>query len=405
MFNPIIETAIGLMFVYLLLSMICSAIQEWIAALLALRAQTLFNGITNLLCQDNNLRDQIFKNPLVKGLSRKSWLDSLLRRDPRPSYISAETFSKAFLTEANVGLNLQIQDGHEAKNGQPLHANTRDLLKSLLGAAPADFGELRKSVEQWYNDGMDRVSGWYKRKTQLIIVILGLVVATFLNADTFMLAKAFWNDPVLRAKTAAAAAQWVKTHNRPEPSSTPTSGGASPAAATAHAGTSGPASSTAKPKKTGTETKPSKEAEIADLYPSVTWEEDQSPPPTEQPYTPEQKERAEQQYRDAEANLLRTSNEALAQLQELKVPLGWCSVHESDDEDEEGITKASETSADGCDPDHSFPASTWQWWLKLGGLLVTMLAISQGAPFWFDLLKTFVNLRLAGDAPDEKKKK
>src|SRR5690349_911435 len=102
MFNPIIETAIGLIFVYLLLSMICSALQEWIATILGLRAKTLFEGITQILCGDANLRDQIYAHPLVSGLSRKSRLDKLLRRPARPSYISPETFSKAFL--AAVGL-------------------------------------------------------------------------------------------------------------------------------------------------------------------------------------------------------------------------------------------------------------------------------------------------------------
>jgi hypothetical protein len=33
-----------------------------------------------------------------------------------------------------------------------------------------------------------------------------------------------------------------------------------------------------------------------------------------------------------------------------------------------------------------------------------MITVSQGAPFWFDLLKKIVNLRLAGDAPNEKNK-
>jgi hypothetical protein len=45
------------------------------------------------------------------------------------------------------------------------------------------------------------------------------------------------------------------------------------------------------------------------------------------------------------------------------------------------------------------------WWWKLVGITLTALAISQGAPFWFDLLQKAVRLRLAGDAPDEKKKK
>jgi hypothetical protein len=40
------------------------------------------------------------------------------------------------------------------------------------------------------------------------------------------------------------------------------------------------------------------------------------------------------------------------------------------------------------------------WWIwKILGLFATALAISQGAPFWFDLLQKVVNLRLAGVPP------
>ncbi len=52
----------------------------------------------------------------------------------------------------------------------------------------------------------------------------------------------------------------------------------------------------------------------------------------------------------------------------------------------------------------SFSGDNMLWWvLKVVGLLLTALAISQGAPFWFDLLQKAVNLRLSGDAPNEKK--
>jgi hypothetical protein len=37
---------------------------------------------------------------------------------------------------------------------------------------------------------------------------------------------------------------------------------------------------------------------------------------------------------------------------------------------------------------------------KLAGLLMTGLALSLGAPFWFDVLTRFVNVRSAGTKPD-----
>jgi hypothetical protein len=45
------------------------------------------------------------------------------------------------------------------------------------------------------------------------------------------------------------------------------------------------------------------------------------------------------------------------------------------------------------------PVSLQGWWRKMLGLLISMIAIAQGAPFWFDLLGRFVNLRGAGPKP------
>ena len=43
-------------------------------------------------------------------------------------------------------------------------------------------------------------------------------------------------------------------------------------------------------------------------------------------------------------------------------------------------------------------------WNGIGGLLITAMAVSLGAPFWFDLLNKVVNVRGAGKAPEEKSK-
>jgi hypothetical protein len=44
------------------------------------------------------------------------------------------------------------------------------------------------------------------------------------------------------------------------------------------------------------------------------------------------------------------------------------------------------------------------WLLKFLGILLTAVASSQGAPFWFDLLKKIVNVRLTGLNPSEAQK-
>ncbi|MBS4095387.1 MAG: hypothetical protein KGZ83_00945 [Sulfuricella sp.] len=82
----------------------------------------------------------------------------------------------------------------------------------------------------------------------------------------------------------------------------------------------------------------------------------------------------DQPEKTAEAKItqdIQTISQTVGQLDKLGIPLGW----------------------------KQCPAGFAEWLLKIFGLLVTILAVSLGAPFWFDLLGRFVNIRAAGAAP------
>ena len=49
--------------------------------------------------------------------------------------------------------------------------------------------------------------------------------------------------------------------------------------------------------------------------------------------------------------------------------------------------------------DERFPSTAQGWAWKLMGLLLSALAVSLGAPFWFDTLSKFMNVRTAGKVP------
>ena len=83
--SDILEVAIGLVFVYFIMSLLCSTVTEYIARAFTIRANTLKDGIRKLLNDDDVLKDKIFSHPLVKGLSPK--------KGPGPSNLSARTFS------------------------------------------------------------------------------------------------------------------------------------------------------------------------------------------------------------------------------------------------------------------------------------------------------------------------
>jgi hypothetical protein len=407
MLNPIIETAIGLIFVYLLLSMVCSSIQEFLAALFGWRAKTLLDGIQNMLDNDTALVSKIYNDPLIKSLARTTWWDSVIRRKtPLPSYIPADLFAKALLNATGI----QVADPTVKPNipaNLQASANTQKALQSFANLSP-DFNALLANIETWYNNTMDRVSGWYKRKTQSWILVIAAVVTIPLNADTLMLATAFWHDPTLRTATVNAATDYVKNH---------------------------PAAQAAQQVQDC-------EQQKAELFLSVT------PPGAEK--TPPKPEQDCKKVAQAATDLSNTLTDVQAQLTKINLPLGWdCELctdaankkkdqakvetdakaqqsqnasgenankKQAEGSNSGGEDKGTTPKPDPCDEQKKaveakvkcvrgqhLPDNWRDWLVKIFGLLLTVLALSQGSPFWFDLLQKLVNLRLAGNPPADKK--
>ena len=69
---------------------------------------------------------------------------------------------------------------------------------------------VRLSIEAWFNSTMDRVSGWYKRRTQIILFAVGLAMAATLNIDTVDICNHLVSDPSLRSSLVATAQEYAK---------------------------------------------------------------------------------------------------------------------------------------------------------------------------------------------------
>jgi hypothetical protein len=98
---------------------------------------------------------------------------------------------------------------------------------------------------------------------------------------------------------------------------------------------------------------------------------------------------AEKNIQDNAANPTNDTNarqQLLKEAGELDLPIGWI--------------------ADASDPykTNQIPHGKMGWFMKILGLLISIFAISLGAPFWFDILSKIVNLRGAGTPPGETKK-
>jgi len=222
--STILDVAIGMIFVYLLLSLICSAANELIEARLKNRAKDLELGIRNLL-GDQKLSDRLYGHALIAGLFSKD--------RGKPSYIPSRTFSLALL---NLLTSSGLSPSSDQASGSPANpianpiasareavdklSNTgsgvrlKQALSALLDDAQDDIDKFRRNIEHWYDAAMDRVSGSYKRRVQVIILLLGLVVSIALNADTSYVAHRLLSDPALRNSLVAAAQAYAQKQNQ-----------------------------------------------------------------------------------------------------------------------------------------------------------------------------------------------
>jgi hypothetical protein len=64
---------------------------------------------------------------------------------------------------------------------------------------------------------MDRVSGWYKRYTQRVLLVIGFAIAVSFNVSTARVAQTLWFDKDTRQAMANAADEYVKVHPAPTP--------------------------------------------------------------------------------------------------------------------------------------------------------------------------------------------
>ena len=191
----ILDVAIGLVFVYMLLSLLCSTINEQvITRFLSLRAKTLQAGIQNMLADpQGTLTKQVYDDPLIRGLSQ----NALSGKPRNPSYIPSNIFAQAVIA-------LDVVQAYK-ENPDSQNCLMPNALASLLQKAKGDPQTELEYIEQWYDDTMDRVSGWYTRNVQLIIFFLGLAIVVFLNVDTIAIITNISNDSVIRAGLVSAA--------------------------------------------------------------------------------------------------------------------------------------------------------------------------------------------------------
>lgn len=363
--NPMLDVAIGLILMYLLLSIIVTVIQEFISSTLKLRNKNLGRAIAELIGPEN--KKEFFQHPLIFPLFQGRCTDAGDPEQGGPAYIPKRNFALAVLdllgrnkavvkpsTEAFAPAFALAAFFEDKKSGVGLYSridkfgttatevidkiNNETVKKAATGALTAAVGELKSAtdvvdsavneLEKLFDGTMDRAAGWYKVNVQRIAFAIGVLVALVLNADTIYVARQLAANDDLRARAVAAADTYYTSASGQDrlTSLCRAEGDGSTAidgSAEHHLATSA--------------------AEF-------------------------------QQWEKVKDCVVREINDATAELAEVGYPIGW-------------------TGWEGALPTGQ-PGQNRGW--AIVGILMTGLALSLGASFWFDLLGKFMNVRMAG---------
>jgi hypothetical protein len=189
---------------------------EGIEALLKKRAKDLERGIREMLGSSNDmLVASFYKHPLIYSLFAGDY--DKVKPGNLPSYIPAGNFATTIMDIVVRGKDCTAA-GQKAKNDVLSIDSLRSsaermedpklqrILLSAIDTAQGDINLVKVNLEAWFNGTMDRVSGWYKRRTQFVLFCIGLTAA-LLNIDAITVAQRLGQDQALRqvAVTQASA--------------------------------------------------------------------------------------------------------------------------------------------------------------------------------------------------------
>lgn len=226
--SSIVGVAIGMIFFFLLISIITTTLQEFIASWLNLRGRNLVLALNELI-KNNAIRDKFFEQPqiyplfvgdadgngIVQRIKDVLTIPFTLRlfrpggkRPPRmPSYLDASSFAKGVM--GAVGTPPLPPTWTVQKEGAaPV------LIASLMAQSnPPDPAQIQKELEELYNATINRASGWYKRQADWMALLIGLVTAVSFNADAIHVGRQLWKDTELRESIAKAAEDFVAAND------------------------------------------------------------------------------------------------------------------------------------------------------------------------------------------------
>lgn len=249
--TPILETVFSLIFVFLVFSLITSWIVEYLATRFQKRAKMLRQFIIAALDDkfNKNWGLMLYGHPLIEVLHREVKLskgfkglfhnNKLNIKRRLPAYIPSEQFAVAlidlviqhnreskFIREASTGRYILEEENATGKNfsdfldginkmkESEVKITLASLARNINGKDSTALNQLTAVIAQWYDNGMERLNGWYKRNIRTWLFGVGSIVAVCFNVDTIKVVGRLYSDPQLRTAVSQAADRFLKEHEQ-----------------------------------------------------------------------------------------------------------------------------------------------------------------------------------------------
>lgn len=230
--SEILEVAIGLIFIFLISSLAVTSVREIIESVLKTRAVHLERGIRQLLDDPGGtmIAKDLYNHPLLYSLfagdyDPRTQLTSFKLRNVQERVISTNgqpaiaegkrlpfrSTLPSYIPSRNFALAIMDLVGGSAEGGAPLSLESvkagamtlpdgrlKQAMLVAMAEAEGDLDRARTSLEAWFDGTMDRVSGWYKRETQAILLVLGFMFAGVLNVNALTIVHDLATNNTLR---------------------------------------------------------------------------------------------------------------------------------------------------------------------------------------------------------------
>lgn len=450
--NKALDIVIGLVFIYTLYSLLATTINEFVATIFAYRHRMLEKGLEQMLDGKNysyywwdkvangciwvfwiffkkgntlpEAKDFLQKGELqnlstgsikrVKLNSKSKLFAALVTAHPlytrkaensflykKPAYLESTAFSDIlidlFHTQKNLPLLLKDIEA-EIEKHTGVNPDLKNILLVYIRQANGDLTRFKALIENWYDDTMDRVSGWYKRQTQRILFIIGFILAVAFNVNTIKIIDLLATDEKVRTALVANAEKfvekkmqedWVKK-SQSSPKGQPNT-----------------LAGNEEKKEPETATNPINAVAKTDSTPQANPSVPNIQKAASDTLSLEEAKQKLKQIKEFYNNEINDQNKLLG--------LGWGDYGFMEDTltfIKDSIANQKELTAGnnqtlGCKLKRPEPPGFFQkiWYVMCNipqnfiGFLLTALAISLGAPFWFDLLNKLVKLRATGQKP------